>query len=575
MDQEKLFRELKAYGGEIRAAHGERDTLLAGVEDMYLMHKTAGDAALESLPDVALTKSTDERVAIQAVVRLLTTTVPTISMPREGNADNEDAADMIERGADALLASSDRANRKPLHYDAVLSAALYDMGSIRVTCAQDILDSMEQDDSDRRKSGADRMPEGARERIKQALANTPYIFEALNPRGVYPVWDRYGLKAQLNVSKVRVRDIVAQYGDKARRLFADKKISMESERDLYDYTDDVYRCVWVDDEWLVMDEHGLPFINYATSTMEGSGIFGAVVDQYEPHLLTVYRSGLDQRKTEALTAQFTMNKVFGFSPLLKFVRGPNGEEPPSTQRVGLFSLWDVPYGANLEPVLNKGISDPSVWNGLQLAMTKTEEATIYKSVLGQSQSSTYSQTALLSQLGRIPLETVRSMTGRLIADALEIALRWIKKNGKGIKTYNNRAGALAEIIPAQIPDYFNLECKLDIALPQDKLQQANIAAQLIKAGVVSKEWIMENVLNIGQPQQMTKDIWTEQFIDALAGLELQKKLQPPPQPQLPPGGPPQGGGGLPPEMLAGGMGGPEMAAGEQQMMPPEEGIPIA
>lgn len=575
MDQEKLFLELKGYSKDVRSQHGERDTILAGIEDMYLMHKTVGDLALESLPDVTLTKSTDERVAIQAVVRLLTTSVPAISMPRESNADNDDAADMVERGANALLASSDRANRRPLHYDAVLSAALYDLASIRVTCAQDILDSMEQDDADRKKNKAERMPEGARERIKQALANTPYIFEALNPRSVYPVWDRYGLKSQLNVTKVRVRDIVAQYGDKARRLFEDSKVSWEIERELWDYTDDVYRCVWVDDEWLVMDEHGLPFINYATSTVEGSGLFSNTVDQYEPFLYTVYRSGLDQRKTEALTAQYTMNKVFGFSPLLKYTRGPNGEEPPATKKVGLFGLWDVPYGASLDVVLNKGISDPAVWNGLQLAMTKTEEATIFKSVLGQSQSSTYSQTALLSQLGRIPLETTRSMTGRVIADALEIALRWIKINGKGVSTYDNRAGALAEIIPAQIPDYFNLECKLDVALPQDKLQQANIAAQLIKAGVVSKEWIMENVLNIGQPQDMVKDIWSEQFIDALAGMELQKKLQPP-QPQLPPGGPPpeMGGGGLPPEMLAGGMGGPEMMAGEQQMMPPEEG-PIA
>lgn len=566
-NKDKLFAEVRGYAKELRSAHSERDEMLKDIEGMYLMHKTAGDVALEAgSPDIALTKSPDERVAIQAVVRLLTTSVPKVSMPREANYGKEDTSDMIEKGANALLASSDRANRRPMHYDAVLSGALYDLVSIRVSCAEDIMDQLEEGG----------MSAGAKERMKRALKHTPFIFEVLNPLTVYPVWDMYGLKAQLNVTKVKVKDIVGLYGEKALKLLGEEDELRDKE--LWDYTDDQYRVVWCGDEYLVCEEHGLPFLNIATSTVSGSGLFSEAVDQYEPFLYTVYRSGMDQRKTEALTATATMGRVYGLSPLLKYTRGPNDEEPPATQQVGLFSLWDVPNGAQLEPVLNKGITDPSVWNNLQLWMQKTEEATIYKSVLGQSQSNTYSQTALLSQLGRIPLDIIASMTGRCIADALEVALRWIKLNKKGVKAYNRNDGALTEIDPELIPDYFNLNCKLKPALPQDKLQSAQVAVTLVQAGVTSIAWVQENILDIEQPQDMRKEIWMEHFQDELAKLELQKAVMQPAQQKQEQEQAEQmanpeemllgGAGGIPREVLAGGMGGPAAPTIEEQMTPP-------
>jgi hypothetical protein len=262
---------------------------------------------------------------------------------------------------------------------------------------------------------------------------------------------------------------------------------------------------------------------------------------------------------------------------------------------GLFAQVDIPHTGEWGIETNK--TDPGAWNGMNVAKELTQAATIYPSVLGQSQSNTFSQTAILSQLGRIPMETVRAQVGRCIADALEICFAWIKWNGKGVKVYNYRkGGVLSELKPKDIPEYFNLDCKLDIALPQDKLQQSTVASNLRQAGIVSDEYIQEEILGIGQPSAMRKQIVKEDMVKALAQIEQQKALlqgqielqqlqmqlmqMQNPQPAQPgaegmapeQAGPPQG---IPPEMMAGGMQGPEAPVQEQEggQMPPE-GMPM-
>ena len=173
---------------------------------------------------------------------------------------------------------------------------------------------------------------------------------------------------------------------------------------------------------------------------------------------------------------------------------------------------------------------------------------------------------------------------------------------------------LGELKPADIPDVFELEAKLDIALPQDKLQQSNVATMLTSGEIplISKNYARETFLRIDQPSAMTEEVWTERAAEMKdihfnqqqlmmddarqQGLEevlqvfsqmppqmipqvlqqIMQSLQPPEQgapgqegpPQgPPPGPPPQQQGGLPPEQFQGG--------GQPPLEPAQpEGAPI-
>jgi hypothetical protein len=148
-----------------------------------------------------------------------------------------------------------------------------------------------------------------------------------------------------------------------------------------------------------------------------------------------------------------------------------------------------------------------------------------------------------------------------------------------------------------------LEVDLDVALPQDKLQQMNMAAMAKREGIASVRWIQEKLLNIAQSEDMQQEVWTERALDAMFNVWMQGQLQkmqqaqmqqmqpaqpPPQQPPgmgapgpmaatapggLPPGGIPPTPGlqGLPPEMAMMGGQGPEIPP---EMMGEQGGNPL-
>lgn len=170
-----------------------------------------------------------------------------------------------------------------------------------------------------------------------------------------------------------------------------------------------------------------------------------------------------------------------------------------------------------------------------------------------------------------------------------MALHWYKQEGSGYQY----TGAVGELAPEEIPEYFEIETKLDISLPQDQLQSANIAGMLASGDdpLMSKTWVRENILGIGQPDDEQGKVWDEQAatlyfrkfqLDQMARIkQLEQIAMQPEQPPMPPGQPgpgmepplPQPGmepqlQGLPPEMAQ--MGGqPPMMPGQEQM--PMEG----
>jgi hypothetical protein len=152
-----------------------------------------------------------------------------------------------------------------------------------------------------------------------------------------------------------------------------------------------------------------------------------------------------------------------------------------------------------------------------------------------------------------------------IGEIMQKSFRWMKdKNISGRAQYfdeTQRNQLIDEsVVSDEIPDNIQVVANLDIALPQDQLQQANIVTLL--QGFMSNRWLREKVLGHGQSDQMTQEIWGEQVgemkYQEFVTRELQKEQGVPPGgpgSELPPGGLPNdfmgpgGGGGEPPNLV--------------------------
>lgn len=138
---------------------------------------------------------------------------------------------------------------------------------------------------------------------------------------------------------------------------------------------------------------------------------------------------------------------------------------------------------------------------------------MYRQALGggDPNNAAFSSIALLSQSGRLPLIAPQRCGGAGIGKAFEIMFTLMKENPTK-RTYLAEHG-LEKIATADIPEDLIIDVKLEADLPQDKLQMANVAALMKQNGFVSDEWIRENILNIGQSDDMTKKIVEERFRD--------------------------------------------------------------
>src|SRR4030042_5419160 len=115
----------------------------------------------------------------------------------------------------------------------------------------------------------------------------------------------------------------------------------------------------------------------------------------------------------------------------------------------------------------------------------------------------------MSQRGPLPLLATQRLCSNAIAEASEIALEWLKDEGNSAKAQYESFEQ--ELSPGDIPDIIDIKVKLEIEWPQDRLQMANAANMLAQGDnpMVSKRWVRENILNVGQSNDIDKEIWNE------------------------------------------------------------------
>jgi len=561
-----LQKQTEQYCNYLRDLHSSRNSMFTRMENMYLLTWSDEETVKQKMRGVKITKSPDARNAIIGASRLLIATDPVFSVPVDKNdVGAKDTADIVEKAASQIWQRAGRVRRSPIHDDVVLSMLLYAETHVAVTRTSDLVEAAK---------GGSRAAVARAERI---AAYTPYVFDVWNPKTGYPDFDAFGLRSYYREVNTTAGAVLDDFGDNAREVLgydADRRAAVT----LCQYWDFETRQIWLQGgNPILQEKHGLSFLPIMVQMGEGSMMFSKPEQQRQPFLYTLDQTGLWERQNLALTVLYTHLFGVGANPQFTFVTGSNPDDEPDID-------WDIPGGRiKLKPgqsygPLPKNAIDPSLLQGLELANQKIPASTIFEQALGQPMgaNATYSMVALLNQAGRLPLVVPQKKGGWGIADAMKIALLWYKETGQ-------QHASLA-LKPTEIDEYMELEAQLEVTLPQDRLQNANIATMLTKDGTTSMQWVRENILKIEQSDEMDKRIFMEQAYQQMSQLFLQDQLpklfadmnqqqQPggPQMQQMSPSEPQPMQGGLPPEMAEGGMQGPEPMPGQEQM-PPEGGM---
>jgi hypothetical protein len=574
-----MFEQIKQHAAELKAHYMLRNTMFNSMEDMYHLKWEERASVVRAIENVKVTLSPRPRNAVLGAIRLLTATDPQWSVPRSINSEKAvQQADKIEKFLQQMWFAAGRIKGDPIHYDVVRSAMLYSEIHIGINSTAELLEH------------AKRSNIAYRKRLEKLAERTPFLFEVYNPATGYAERDITGLTAFYRSTDIMVRQFKNNWGAMAEKALTSSpgtaKLSPYDTVTLHDFYDLENRHVWIDsaDAPVYQGAHGLAAIPIVSQVVEGSGLFDKPEDQREPFLLSLFRSGLWNRQNLMLTIWYTMLFGVGANPMfVEYLLDP--ENPPEVD-------YSIPGGAiryrageRREPMARQ-IIDPSMQTGWTIADELGTESTLYRQALGEplGANAPYSSVALLSQSGRLPLNTPQRKASWAIGEAAEIALEMMKTDGRSGKVVHE--GTSLELKPEDIPDTLEIVAKLDIALPQDRLTMSQIAATLSQGDdpLTSKSWVRENILNIGQSAEMTEAIWDEQttntfyrkfIMEQLAELAQveQMAMQPGAASGIPgaPGPTPPPGGFMPP-----GQGAPPMyqpPPGGAPEMPPATPIP--
>lgn len=527
---EGVLKEIQAKSSQLEQLYMDRNSMCDGIDEMFLMDWQDG---LPTNPNVKLTISPEARNAALGAIRLLIASDPLFSVPREKNTadDVQKGADKIEKYCRAVWDASGRVRQSPVHYDIVTSSVLYGEFNVGILDTEALLEQA--------KSGS----KAARLRAERVASVTPFLFEVYDPRTCYPEFDSMGLTSFFRKATVSAGVVLDTWGQAA----IDAGLTPEqryTDVEICDYWDAETHAVWINGRGgaLFVGENEWGEIPVISQITDGSTVFGDPKYQRQPFLYTAWKSKLWERQNLALSTLYTNVFTVGNNPMLVY--------EALDQDKSLFVNWDTPggitviqNGESLTPLIKNAI-DPSLVQALETARNLVTESTIYKQTLGEplGGNAPYSMVALLNQAGRLPLVSIQRRASWGIGKAMDIILHMVKTGG-GRKKLNG----IVDLKPSDIPDGIAIDAKLDIILPQDSRQNTMVAQQVVASGLASKSWAREQLLNIGQSEEMEKEIYIERMTDLQMQLQMQQEFtrQQAGVQQMPKGIPPQGGAGLP------------------------------
>lgn len=501
------FPEIKAYAEDIKTGYGGRDSLYDKIEDAYLLR----EVELPSYEWIKPTISPDARNKTNGAVRLLTAADPKWSVPRDKNKGDMDEriASQLEKAAGMIWAGSNKVRGKPVHYTAALAALLYGQCDISVNVTAEI--AQLESNPVRKK------------RIERAAQLTPLIFEALSPRVCFPVFDAFGLTAHYTFRKMKVVDVISRWGDKARNLIGNKK--MTEEVDYSEFWNDEFHAAWVGGvkDALLFEPHGLSRIPIASAVVEGGDLFDSD-ESIQPFLYTIIKSHIHERQSLMLTLMYSNAFTTGATPTSVY----RANDPNKTLRVDYSQpggIITIDTNEDLSP-LKRDVIDKSMSELYQIAGGKADESTIYSQTLGEplGGNAPYSMVALLSQSGRLPLVPYQRMLSNIITNVMSIGIDRLRE-GKEHKIKVNDNDTSIELNLKEIPENIELIATLDIELPQDSMSDSRMALELTNNKLISRERARSKYLQVEQSDEEDKQIMKEAIRDIMLQNYMQEQTQ--------------------------------------------------
>jgi len=466
--------------------------------------------------DLKFTVSPEARNAWLGALRILSSTEPIITVPRNANdLSLNEVADQIEKICKAIWYQSGRVAQRPVHYDLLNSLLRYDEYHLAIKDTQDMLDL-----SKKNKSSSP----AEKHRLEKLAASTPYVFEAMDVKSGYWERDSFGLTCYYRKTAMTYGQAVNLFGQHALDKSNIPASTHHSDQVYHhDYWDLSVHYAWLsrygdvseNDYLLVGSEnngrHELPYIPIVCQTAEASPLEGDSKYRRQPLLYGAWKGSLWERMNLIGTIIYSSLFAVASNPMYVHTQAVPGSKISIDHSV-IGGITDVPPGESLQ-LLQRDVINKDLEKGMLLAEQKFSESTIYKQVLGGDAGSnaSFSQLSLMSQQGRLPLINYQRCGGWGIGTAFEIMFDLMKDRGQK-RTVQYLQGKL-DIDPKELPEDLLIEVNLDADLPQDKLQQANIGSMLKQNGLASTAWIRENILNIGQSEDMTRQVQEENFID--------------------------------------------------------------
>lgn len=495
----EVFQAIKQHAQDLKSVHGERDREFDEYEKMYLMDFQAENSRFSGQDIMKLTPSPNARNKVLNACRLMMSQEPVFDINAFGI--DQGKIETIEKSVSRWWDQAGRAARRPLHYDMILSAMLYDEMHTAITIMEDYKAYNKND-----------------KRAERISKITPVLFQSWNPREGYPEFDELGLCSYYRETQVRWSYVAQKYKDVLEKNYGYVNRKPTDNVQLKIFYDLTHYAIWINDsDPLVCEEHGLPCIPIDVTLINGSSFFEKEKDRRQPLLFSVMRSHLWERESLLYTVLYSLLFTLGVTPT--FVYKTDTEDDLALQSEGAISYFKLRKGDTLDALNSKGILPPEVQQLSEMTGELIDESTIYSTAFGEKNmsSQTFSETSLLQQAARLPLIGPQRLGGFGISSTIEMALMMMKerkinfdKNGYTIKA-------------SEIPDDIEVKAKLDVILPQEKLQMVNVGLQMQKLGMPD-EYIQSNLLGITNTQEIKKQFVQQQAETAMVQYKLQKKV---------------------------------------------------
>jgi hypothetical protein len=495
----EVWNDIRIHARDLKSIHGVRDREFDEYEKMYLMDFTAENSKFSGQDIMKLTPSPSARNKVLNACRLMMSQEPVFDINASGL--DESKLEGIEKNISRWWGQAGRAARRPLHYDMILSALLYDEMHTAITIMDDYKAYNKND-----------------KRAERVSKITPILFQSWNPREGYPEFDELGLCAYYRESQVRWSYVAQKYQSllKDKYDYVNKRNTDNVQLKIfYDLT---HYAIWInEDDPLICDEHNLPCIPIDVTLINGSTFFEKEEDRRQPLLFSIMRSHLWDRESLLYTVLYSLLFTLGVTPT--FVYKTDSEDDLIMQHDGAISYYQMRKGDTLDPLDSKGILPPEVQKLSEITGTLIDESTMYSTAFGErgGSSQTFSETSLLQQAARLPLIGPQRLGGFGISSTIEMALSMMKarhinfnKNGYEIKS-------------SEIPEDIEVKAKLDVILPQEKLQLVNVGLQMQKLGMPD-EYIQSNLLGITNTKEIASAFVKQQAANSLVQYKLQQKV---------------------------------------------------